>query len=374
MVMVGLVATIGRAAFLCALAGGGRWVHPQCQPLVVDRNGPFVGLPDGRLLTMEAEGLCTSEDEGKTWSKVTPAAYGQQPRAPSSCYLVRTQGGVIVMLYLDMGNYKFSWDDKVGEAKEDCRLELWAIRTLDNGKTWIDRQRLLDGYNADFFGFIQTRGGRLVASVEHLVSDPGRWVVCSLISDDEGKTWRRSNLVDLGGRGHHDGAMEPTVAELSDGRLLMLIRTDLDRFWQAWSDDGGRYWRIIQPSSIDASTSPGYLLRLQSGRLVLVWNRLNPEGRIWPRSGPGPTSEVPTSWHREELSIAFSEDDGKTWTKPTVIARQEKGQLGYPCLFERRPGELWVTAGEVFTKAPETPLPLRLKINEAELLHRIKNE
>ena len=109
---------------------------------------------------------------------------------------------------------------------------------------------------------------------------------------DDGKTWKRSNLIDLGGHGHHDGATEPMVAELSDGRLLMLMRTSLDRFWQAFSDDGGRYWRTIQPSSIDASSSPGHLVRLSSGRLVLLWNRLNPEG--------GPAEE--RAWRGKRVS------------------------------------------------------------------------
>ncbi|HID05716.1 MAG TPA: exo-alpha-sialidase [Armatimonadetes bacterium] len=349
-----------------------RWVHPLCQPLDVTKNGPFIILDDGSLATVDRHGFRISRDEGKTWSEPYPVCPGINDREPSSCRLVRTKTGVIVMVYLDFTTYKFSWDNEAGEPKDDCRLEVWAIRSLDGGKTWVDKQRLLDGYNANFFGFIETSKGRLVVTLEHLVRNPGRWVVCSFISDDDGKTWRRSYFIDLGGHGHHDGATEPTVAELSDGRLLMFIRTNLDRFWQAISDDGGRYWRIIQPSQIDASSSPGQLLRLQSGRLVLVWNRLNPEGRTYPRSKPGPAAEVAASWHREELSIAFSEDDGKTWTKPVVIARQRGGQLSYPYLFERRPGELWIIAGFAFRKRWKEPLPLRLKLNEEEFIRMVK--
>jgi len=40
---------------------------------------------------------------------------------------------------------------KLGEPKDDCWLELWAIHSLDGGRIWIDRQRLLEGYNANFF-------------------------------------------------------------------------------------------------------------------------------------------------------------------------------------------------------------------------------
>jgi hypothetical protein len=48
-----------------------------------------------------------------------------------------------------------------------------------------------------------------------------------------------------------------------------------------------------------------------------------------------------SSWHRNELSIAFSEDDGVTWSSPIVIARDKR--LAYPTVFERRPGEVWIT-------------------------------
>jgi hypothetical protein len=346
----------------------GRWVHPLCTPLALDRSGPFLDGPDGRVLSATADALQVSADEGQTWSDVASACHGQHPREPGSFYLVRAQDGALVMVYLDLANYRFSWDDEAGEAKDDCHLELRAVRSLDGGKTWVDRQTLLDGYNANFFGFIRLRNGRLVVVAEHLASQPGRWVVCSFTSADHGHSWERSNLIDLGGRGHHDGAIEPTVAELSDGRLLMLIRTNLERFWQAFSEDGGRTWRTIQPSALDASSAPGFLLRLQSGRLLLVWNRLHPEGGTWPRSQPGPAAEVAASWHREELSAALSADDGRSWTQALVLARQQGGQLSYPYAFERRPGELWITAGFAFRKGWENPVPLRLGLREDELL------
>jgi hypothetical protein len=152
----------------------------------------------------------------------------------------------------------------------------------------------------------------------------------------------------------------------------MLIRTNLDRFWQTFSDDGGRYWRTIGPSPLDASSSPGYLLRLRSGRLVLVWNRLTPEGLPWPKGPASPAMEAPGSWYREELSIAVSEDDGQSWTRPLVLARQPGGQLSYPFLLERRPGELWVIAGFAFRQLWEDPFPLRLKIGEEALLAELR--
>ncbi len=76
--------------------------------------------------------------------------------------------------------------------------------------------------------------------------------------------------------------------------------------------------------------------------------------------------------YRRELSLAISEDDGQTWTEPVVMARQfEGGQFSYPYVFERRPGEIWITAGFTWLGKPKGPKgkgePLRLQIVEKDL-------
>jgi hypothetical protein len=333
-----------------------RWVHSRCRPLEITSNGPFVELPGGRLMTIDGQGMRTSADDGKTWSpgqSVCEGIAGGPPgrQEPAAFYVVRTRTGILVAVFLIFATYKFSWDDAANQPKDDCRLEIWAVRSLDSGKTWTDRQRILVGYNPNFFGFLQNRNGRLVAVVPHLVREPGRYVACSLTSDDDGKTWKRSNLIDLGGHGHHSGAMEPALAELGDGRLLMLIRTHWGRFWEALSEDGGHSWRTVRPTEIAAPSAPGFLLKLKSGRLALVYN-------------------APPA--RQELSLAFSEDDAKSWTKPLVIARQKDGQLSYPYVLERRAGELWVIAGFAFKSGWSGPLPLRLTMREEDLLRETK--
>jgi hypothetical protein len=125
----------------------------------------------------------------------------------------------------------------------------------------------------------------------------------------------------------------------------MLMRTNWKTFWEAHSSDQGVSWSSISPTKIDASSAPGLLKRLESGRLILVWNQYYPEGQTsFPLSGgDNQWSEVPVSNHRLELSVIFSDDDGKTWTDPIVIARNKKGRIAYPYLFEVHPGELWIT-------------------------------
>lgn len=67
------------------------------------------------------------------------------------------------------------------------------------------------------------------------------------------------------------------------------------------------------------------------------------------RAGKARTKQdlVPVSDHRTEICIMFSDDDGKTWGKRTVIGRITKDgmQLTYPNFIEVRPGEIWITTG-----------------------------
>ena len=349
-----------------------RWVHPKCMPLECTKNGPFVQLDGGALISVKKNVLVRSTDGGRTWVEQGGSIDSgiNFDHVGHTAQLLRTESGTLIILYLDFDHFNFSWSEERGAPNPDCRLELWSIRSRDGGKTWEDQQQLLDGYNADFMGLIQTRQRAVVATVEHLAPKEARWMACSFYSDDEGQTWKRSNWIDLGGRGHHDGAIEPTVTELSDGRLLMLIRTTLDRYWMAFSNDGGRYWREIGPSELDASSAPGWVRRLASGRLAFVWNRLKADGQTEvPRHRlGGPGSETSPSAHRQELSIAFSEDDGQSWTKPIVIAREPGGQLAYPYLHEREPGVLWVFTRYTWYPDGKPAPPLSVELREEEFV------
>ena len=349
---------------------GSRWIHPQTEDLT-KHSGPFriVGhrlarLEDNRLMTVDASGARFSQNEGKDWSEATAIYSGPGPgiAADHEALLLRTRKGVVVVVYIDRPNCRWGWDEETGEASEDTRSDVWTIRSLDEGRTWEGRQRIFTGYCGFLQDIIETRSDHLVVPVQILLRNPSRHAQYTYVSDDQGQSWTRSNLIDLGGHGDHDGGYEGTLEELTDGRILMLLRTNLDVFWEAYSDDHGYYWRELRPSQIDASSSPGYLTRLASGRLILAWNRLYPEGAtIYRRDGP-PRTEVPASAHREELSIAFSEDDAASWSTPVVVARLTyPGQIGaacYPYIFEPRRGQVWLIASH---SRPDPPVWVSFK-------------
>jgi len=327
----------------------GLWLHPSLGSMPTDLLGPFVRLNDGGIFTVDDENALVSHDEGKTWQAqaiFTRELTGRKRmRISGERAILKTRSGAVIVAFINLNEMVWHWNDKIHDADQGTRLPNYVMRSEDGGKTWDHLTMVHEDWTGAVRDMVQMPSGRITFVSQKLLHHPGRHAVVTYYSDDDGRSWRSSNTLDLGGMGHHGGAIEGTIETLADGRLWMLLRTNWDRFWQAYSLDGGVSWRVIEPSNIDAASAPGMLKRLSSGRLVLIWNRLYPQGKTeFPRTGgDGGWSEVPASNQREELSIMFSEDDGRTWTPPIVFARRPNAWLAYPYIFEVQPGVLWVS-------------------------------
>ncbi len=354
-------------------------LDPRCTFVMQGRStGSFIALDDERLMGLTSDDGGTVEvspDDGQTWQRIATMYEGEGPGALTRDYecqiALQTRSGAIVWIYRDFETRHWAWDDATREAI-DPKLTVWSIRSLDGGKTWVDRQMVADIYCGSLNDIIQTTSGEIVVPAQEYVPNPGRHCQRTYVSADDGATWEPSNLIDIGGRGHHDGIFEGTLVQLRDGRLMMLMRTPRDRFWRTYSSDGGRTWDQVEPTEIAASSAPGFLTRLASGRLALIWNPLPPGEQMRPLEElvPGPEpysqgSEMPAKGWRNSLQIALSDDDGGTWSEPVTVARGPR--LCYPQMFERRPGEIWMSfvAGPKWVKnliradeqALLTPLP-----------------
>jgi hypothetical protein len=354
----GLVAAQQRSAAQSAQPAGMSTLRldPRFKALPESAPRSFVKLADGTLLTVGANATRISRDGGKSWSDPRPMATDDGPGQPSGGLPIRTRDGALVVVYGDAKTTKWKWDESRGEAAE-ARMDVWSIRSLDEGKTWTDRQKIYDGHGGTILSIIQTESGHIVVPIQPYLPNPGRWGTFTIVSDDSGKSWKKSNLIDLGGAGHHDGGIESTLVELKDGRLWLLLRTSFNRLWEAYSSNHGLYWGAIGPSKFEASSAPAAITRLSSGRLVLVWNRVLAEGENSYPSRPLAYSIFPASWQREEISIAFSNDDGRSWSQPLAFAREKGGRLIYPKVIEWEPGLLWIFANT-----------LRVSVREADLV------
>ncbi len=165
------------------------------------------------------------------------------------------------------------------------------------------------------------------------------WSPVFLWSDDGGLTWKDTVLAEVPehvalpphkGIRFRQGACEPTVTELSDGRLMMAVRTSHDFHYLYYSCDGGETWSDPVPSDVfHATTTMPLFFRMQSGRLLFFWCNNQPLPELdhstqWELSYDEQTGfweDVFTN--RDANHAALSDDDGKTWQGFREVALNE---------------------------------------------------
>ncbi len=217
-------------------------------------------------------------------------------------------------------------------SRKDCRPEL--RRSYDQGRTWSEPTVLTStpGYyvlNND--RVIRLCSGRLVAPValhRTIHQENGEtthdWqaLIMFFLSDDDGRTWRESldwQAPTLSGLCFQ----EPGMVELSDGRLMCLIRTNFGQQWATWSSDGGEHWSPAVPTTIMGPCSPATVKTIPgTEKLLLAWNDHARPGPCIIGAETGllpPLDPQPGSNGRTPLVLAISHDQGMNWGKRLCI-------------------------------------------------------
>jgi sialidase-1 len=165
--------------------------------------------------------------------------------------------------------------------------------------------------------------GRIVCPVSWSADISKDWhFVCRcFLSDDGGQTWRMS--VDEVSQPKR-GAMEPEVVELTGGRLMMIIRTQLGIIATSFSEDGGDHWSKPDKLSVKAPESPSTIRVIPAtGDLLLVWNNVFAAG-------------TDHGGLRRPLTAAISRDEGRTWENPRNLETDaEEGYAYTSILFHK---------------------------------------
>ncbi|MGL4292915.1 MAG: sialidase family protein [Bacteroidales bacterium] len=293
--------------FTSAFSGLFFGVQAKTTPHVVAKppSDAYIGLskmPDGEIRHYnygeQAEPGCfylSSKDNGMSWTKIS------YPDTIHYADVCNPQTRTMLRL--------FNHGDGV-----------WCIRYPENQNGTSDVFKISDNALIMLKPPVFIRGGKRALVCTHYAgpdkaANNGARV---LISDDDGLTWRESEKVNVpphkkeafhqGIRWNHD-AVEPTVIELADGRILMVMRTAQDRHYQSYSYDGGETWTTPVPSSFYGTITMPAFTRLKDGRLLFTWNNTTPLPEL--PTANGVWDDVFTN--RNALHAAISEDDGKTW-------------------------------------------------------------
>ena len=332
-------------------------IHPKGEPLPFAHQGPFVTTGDGGVLSIDATSALVSHDEGKTWKQHPLFEDSTRYKVSNERALLRTRDGVVISAWVNLKEMKHTQGFRWGGSEEEFRqwiLPTYVCRSLDDGKTWEEPIKINTPWCGCIHSMIETKTGRIVLATQEVIP-AWRHATHTFVSDDRGKTWQKSHVLDIGtGRHDHAGSIEGTLVEFKDGSIYQLMRTETGYLYEATSSDGGLTWEGFQKSGVRSVTCCAQLYRLADDRIALLWNH--------------PLRFQPANRHsREELSIAFSTDECKTWSPPVVVATNyarpgdssREKRVSYPYMYERRPGEFWITTMQGV---------LRMKVHQADLV------
>lgn len=243
-------------------ANAGPVVCTQEGNLIWTINGPDRGSHVSRIELLE------SDDNGNSWSSPRLILSGNKERSVGSFSMIRLSSGKLLHILSRFGGYDH-------DNFENCILDGFVHSSTDNGRTWSTPEMIPtnEQYLSSVLSSVQLTNGRVVFPFGLLTPNNGQFAVSTVWSDDEGMTWQRSpSVLEAGGGGFESGACEPSVVELPDGRLWMLIRAQCGFQYESFSSDNGETWSVARPSKIPSSNAPAVLLRLKSGRIIVVWN------------------------------------------------------------------------------------------------------
>ncbi len=231
-----------------------------------------IGLPDIRAPRGGRAHVMHSDDEGLTWSSPrTLVDTEDDDRHPA---ILELDDGTLLCTFF---TYRFP-------------REAYAKYMLshDGGETWSEPMDALGKPTKGGFGsgpVIQLKDGSVVWVSEGRFDEAHEHSTIGIMrSEDHGKTFQLASVVK---RDHP--LNEPTVVELPDGRLVMVIRREGDI---CWSDDGGRSWEASDAS--DWGVYDPHLLYLPNGVLALFHG----------------------SYKKGGIRVLLSPDGGRTWNGP----------------------------------------------------------
>jgi predicted neuraminidase len=197
--------------------------------------------------------------------------------------------------------------------------EWWGeIKTSDDkGKTWSRACRLPEG----ILGPVKNKpvlldNGYLICPSS--TEDEG-WRLHMEFTADNGLTWERTQAINE----KETGAIQPSILIHQGGKIQLVCRSRVSNILTSWSDDSGRTWSELSPTSLPNPNSGIDAVTLKDGRHIVVYNHL--------KSG------------RNMLNVAIS-DDGINWKPATLLENDKKGtEFSYPAVIQTTDGMIHIT-------------------------------
>jgi predicted neuraminidase len=217
---------------------------------------------------------------------------------------------------------------------------VYALKSTDQGHTWSEpitvfqqpglytRQPLVVFQNQWLFPVYHSAGGSITSNAQkdHSYVE---------ISKDSGTTWRECDVPGS------DGFVQMNIVLISSDHLIAYFRSRYaDWIYTSESGDGCT-WTAPQATQLPNNNASIQATRLKNGHLVMIFN--NTQAQLKP--------EHADTSSRRILSIAISEDNGKTWPwirdleNPSIsqpILPLEDAEYSYPSVTQSPDGMIQV--------------------------------
>lgn len=328
---------ISQAVFISGQDGYDTYRIPA---LAVSNQGALIAFCEGRKAGQGDAGdidlLCKrSLDGGVTWSEQITIWDEGDNTCGNPCPIVDRQTKTIFLLMTwNLGSDRES--EIIAQTSRDTR-KVFVTASRDEGETWSKPSEITSAVKKPDWswyatgpgaGIVLQRGphaGRLVAACDHIEVATKKYYSHVIFSDDHGATWQ------LGGRTPRDQVNECQVAEISQNRLLLNMRS-YDRSKKcrqtAISADGGMIWR---DQTQDATLVDPIC---QASLRAADWNT---DGTRRYMLFSNPASET----QRVNMTLRVSRDEGKTWPYAEVLHEGPAAYSDLAILPNRRVGCLF---------------------------------
>jgi len=358
--LAALVAVSSAAALLAApepafsdvfSSGHDGYASVRIPSVVVTRDGTVLAVAEGRQRPRDqAENdivLRRSTDHGMTWQPLQVVAADGAHSLNNPTAVVEQASGRVFLMYQRIPSHltEHSQETAAGFDGPDVYRNL-LVWSDDDGATWtepLDVTRTTKRphgattvASGPGIGIQLTRGphaGRLLIPFNE--GPYWKWQNFSVISDDQGKSWRYGDnvpgaMIDDPAHGERSQINEVQMVELSDGSVLLNSRPFAGARVRksSVSRDGGVSWSAVE--DVPDLPCPSCMASI----LRHSFDDADGRGRLL-FSGPRGT-------RRAEGTISLSTDDGATWPVRktlwpgpfaySVLTRLPDGTIG--CLFE----------------------------------------
>lgn len=282
--------------------------------LAVTNNGTILAFCEGRKTTRHDTGdiamlVKRSTDNGNTWSEQAVIWDDLHHVCGNPSPVVDASTGTVWLLMTwnrgDDPEHKI-----INQTSKDTR-RVFVTSSNDDGMTWAEPEEITnDVKQPDWTWYATGPGsgiqiehgphrGRLVIPCDYIEAETYVRNSHIIYSDDKGISWH------LGGKAPEGGVNECEVVEVTDGRLMLNMRSHQrdQRVRQvAISDDGGITWanQHIDKNLIDPICQASIRRYAWSPNIVLFANAASTDARV-------------------NMTLRASIDDGATWTAQVTL-------------------------------------------------------